>query len=66
MNTVEVAEFNEALGRIAKLEEALRKARPLLQDIMDAHCDPNDGEYHACDIDPCAWCTEAKGLVEKP
>ena len=53
-------------ARIAALEDTLRKARPLLQDIMAAHCDPNDGEYHACDIDPCAWCTEAKELVEKP
>ena len=53
-------------AQIAKLEDTLRKARPLLQDIMDAHCDPEDGEYHECDTDPCAWCTEAKELVEKP
>ena len=56
----------EAKARIAKLEDALRKARPLLQDIMDIHRDPSDGEYRGCDTDPCAWCTEAKELVEKP
>ena len=53
-------------ARIAGLEDALRRARPLLQDIMDIHRDPEDGEYHECDTDPCAWCTEAKELVEKP
>ena len=52
--------------RIAELEDTLRKARILLKDIMDIHRDPEDGEYHECDTDPCAWCTEAKELVEKP
>ena len=51
--------------RIAELEDALRKARPLLQDIMDIHRDPSDGEYHECDTDPCAWCTEAKELLQQ-
>ena len=57
---------SEQKARIAELEGELRKARPLLQDIMDIHRDPEDGEYHECDTDPCAWCTEAKELVEKP
>ena len=57
--------LGEAEARIAKLEDALRKARPLLRDIMDIHRDPEDGEYHECDTDPCAWCTEAKELVEQ-
>ena len=59
-------ELRDCYARIAKLEDVLRKARPLLRDIMDIHRDPEDGEYHECDTDPCAWCAEAKELVEKP
>ena len=52
-------------ARIAELEDVLRRARPLLRDIMDIHRDPNDGQYNECDTDPCAWCVEAKELVEQ-
>ena len=55
----------QAKARIAELEDALLKAQPLLQDIMDIHRDPEDGEYHECDTDPCAWCTEAKELLQQ-
>ena len=51
--------------RIAELEDTLRKVRPLLQDIMDIHRDPSDGQYNECDTDPCAWCVEAKELLQQ-
>ena len=67
MNNRNVSDFIiEKESRIVELEDVLRKARLLLQDIMDIHRDPEDGQYNECDTDPCAWCTEAKELVEKP
>ena len=53
-------------ARIAKLEDALRKMRPLLQDTVDVHSDPSDGGYNECDTAPCDWCETAKEVLEKP
>ena len=52
--------------RIAELEGALRKVRPLLQDTVDVHSDPSDAGYNECDTAPCDWCETAKELLEKP
>ena len=53
-------------ARIAELEEALRKVRPLLQDTVDVHSDPSDAGYNECDTAPCSWCEIAKEVLKKP
>jgi len=37
--------------------------RDLLEDTLQAHATPDNGNYNYCDEDPCAWCLEAKDLL---
>lgn len=40
------------------------KALDLLNEVMRSHADPDSPDYNECDKDPCAWCTEAKELID--
>ena len=51
-------------ARIAELEEALRIARPLLQETVDSHSDPESPEYNECDTAICLWCEGARKVLD--
>ena len=51
--------------RMAKLEAIIYKMRPLVQEIIDIHADPDCAEYNECDTDPCMWCEQMKAALEQ-
>lgn len=55
--------LDDADSRIAALEEALGRAKPLLQETVDAHRDPGDAEYNECEKTPCHWCAQALTIL---
>lgn len=39
------------------------RLRALLEDTILSHSTPDNGNYNECEKDPCAWCIEAKDLI---
>ena len=36
----------------------------LLEDVMGLHSDKESCDYNECDTDPCAWCDDAKKVID--
>ena len=41
-----------------------QKVKELLTDVMALHSNPDCPEYNGCDKTPCAWCEDARKIVE--
>lgn len=46
----------------AGLREALE---PLVNEIMENHCDINSPDYNECEITECQWCFEARAALSQ-
>ena len=55
--------FWEAQKIVLLLNAKLDAVKPLIQEIMDIHADPDMAEYNECDTDPCMWCEQAKAAI---
>jgi len=48
-----------------RLKAVVQKMRPLVQEIIDMHADPDCAEYNCCDTDPCMWCEQMEAALEQ-
>lgn len=58
---------NEKLQFTEKERDAAQAAcafvRPLIEEVLRIHADPNSPDYNDCDTDPCGWCVKANTFL---